>query len=368
MLNDDLSYAGLNFIKAASLDRDANHKSVSSTVEEAVKLGVSGGAMSSAMSISSSGVANVTNRAGMVDIKVADNNAYMVASNAVYSDARSVSNNGFGLWAMPMYSHTSSEGFESGEFEYGYDTDFYGVSVGADYTFDSSARLGMAFHAGSGDSTSAGDFDSTENDFNYIGLGLYTGYTWANFVLSADIAYTTTDNEVTQKTSIGNLDSDFDADVISLGARAEYKYQGNAMDITPYLAMRYSYTDIEEYTTKAAGVDAFSTESSDASVFTIPVGLNFEKEIVTESALVTPSIDLGLEFAFGDLDATQEVAIVGMRDSASMESEIYDAVTFKAGLGLDVEMESVIFNLGYDLGVSSNVTSHGVTGTLRYEF
>ena len=311
------------------------------------------------------------------DAGTVDSN-YVAASGAVMSDGDSMyiveastgsMENGIGLWVMPMYQNTNSGGFESGAYEYGYDSDLLGASIGADYTFGNSLRVGAAFHLGSGDSDSTGDFASTENDFDYYGFSLYSGYMIGNLGLSADLGYTQSSNEVTQSSNVGQLKSEFDADVITAGLRAEYNVSSSILDIIPHLGLRLNDTDVESYSTKYAGGTAFHTDSSDATAFAIPMGVTLQKDIKTASGiLLTPSVDLGVQFTMGDLDVDQDVHISGVNGSASMESEIFDAVTFQAGLGLGVKKDNLGFDLDYKINASSNVVSQGVMGTFRYEF
>ena len=141
------------------------------------------------------------------------------------------------------------------------------------------------------------------------------------------------------------------------------------LDIIPHLGLRLNDTDVESYSTKYAGGTAFHTDSSDATTFAIPMGVTLQKDIETASGiLLTPSVDLGVQFTMGDLDVDQDVHISGVNGSASMESEIFDAVTFQAGLGLGVKKDNLGFDLDYKINASSNVVSQGVMGTFRYEF
>lgn len=355
-------------------------------IESAAKVGVAGGVMNTSSNASGLGVTNVNNRTTLIgsssSTTLTAQSGVLVASNDNYASdifvaavgdvaGLGVMQNGIGIWVQPMYQSTSADGLKSGDYSYGYDSDLFGVSVGADYTFAQSLRVGAAIHMGGGDSESSGDLSKTENDFDYYGFSFYGGYVFGNLGISADIGYTITSNDVTQKTTAGNLyTGDFDADTFTVGVNAEYKIQTSALDIIPHVGMRLNYVDVDSFNTKdSASNVVFHNKSSDATTFAIPVGVSFSKDIETGSGLtLRPRADIGVQFTMGDLKVDQDVTIPGVNGTASMESEIYDPVTFMGGVGVDLAKNNLNFALDYNLGASNNVTNHQVMATFSYKF
>lgn len=277
-------------------------------------------------------------------------------------------NNGFGLWAMPMYKHSNADGFKSGNYKYGYKSDFSGIAVGTDYTIDNAFRLGAQFNAGSGSSDSQGDFDSTKNDFDFWGLGLYAGYQINNFGLSADFGYTSINNEIEQNSTAGQLSADLDAYNITAGIKGEYSFATELVDIVPHVGVRLNHTSVDSYNSKFAGSTALSSDSMDATTVSFPAGVTLSKDIETSDWTVSPSLDLSVISTTGDTDQDIKVRIPGVAGAASMNSEIIDPVTFQSTLGVDAKNGNFSFGLDYTLDLSQNVTSHGVQGVIRYEF
>ncbi|MFI3272183.1 MAG: autotransporter domain-containing protein [Pseudomonadota bacterium] len=275
---------------------------------------------------------------------------------------------GFGIWFMPMYNHTSADGFKSGSNSYGYDTDIVGATLGADYTFAGDFRLGLAFNVGSGSSSSTGDFATTENDFDYVGISVYGAKHFDALGLSFDMGYTMSENDMVQDATGGDLYGTADAALFTIGAKAEYLIPLDSFNVTPYAGIRFNYYDVDAYDTKQNGDALFSTASGDNTVWEIPVGVTFDTTTKVGSWDITPSLGLGVKFAMGDLDADQEVSIAGVADSYVLSSEVADEVTFQGALGLGFAKDACNVSLNYTLDLSENVESHGVSVNLRYEF
>ncbi len=365
--DNNVDSPGMRYIDYASFEANGD-----ALIEGGAKLAVAGNSIQVLADISDINSGLLAKRTGFLK-----SSEYGLGMGSVTSDGNSMKisglssgslENGLGLWINPMYRHTSSDGFKSGSFEYGYDSNLYGVTVGADYTINNSFRFGASMFMGSGDSESSGNFSKAENDFDYYGYNLYAGFMMGNLGLSADIGYTNTQNEIVQKSNIGTLTSKFDAEMFTTGLRAEYQFQLDNLKIIPHLGFRYNLYRVDDYNTAFGGATAFSTKVDNANIFAIPVGITFAGEYITASGIkINPKLDLGLQVTMGDLDAMQEIRIAGVDGSALMESEIFDPVTFVGGLGLGVEKDKFGFEVDYKINASSNVVSHGVFGSFIFK-
>ncbi|MDD2967831.1 MAG: hypothetical protein PHN64_10210, partial [Desulfovibrionaceae bacterium] len=82
-----------------------------------------------------------------------------------------------------------------------------------------------------------------------------------------------------------------------------------------------------------------------------------------------PSLDLAIIPAAGDIEAKQDIKIVGVNGTASMESNIMDAISYQGSLGLSAKNDNgVSVGINYTLQASAHTTDHGVQATFRYEF
>lgn len=367
------------FFGDASKIRDP--KKAATTMEGAMKTTIAAGVLNSTHSVSNLAALNANNRVsfsqatslGSVvdhaskDVLLADNGTVSDAQNPVISGVAKGGDltGGLAIWMQPMYQSVNADGFASGSYEYGYDTDIYGASFGTDYTVDNSIRYGLALHVGGGHSASSkSDFCHTENDFDYFGATLYAGYVGQAFSLSADMGYTVTRNELSQETSVGDLSTnDFDTAVFSLGTRAEYKFATDFVDIIPYLGARVNYFETESFDVKASTETAYHNLASFATTFAVPMGVTFSKSMRMNDFELIPHASLGVQFTMGDLDLAQKVS-----GSGTLESEVFDPATFMGSLGLDATFDNITLGLEYKLGASENVTSHQVMTTAQYRF
>ncbi len=281
--------------------------------------------------------------------------------------------NGFAVWATPFFSNMHTSGFEMGSFKNGTDSNLGGLSIGADYTFNNTYRLGLAINGGGGSSESNGDFNNTTNDFDFFGVSLYGATYYNNITLSADIGYTQANNdiEIAMPTILGysQAGADMDSNVFTLGAELSYLYKTQMFDIMPYLGLRYTNVSTSSYDVNVGASILVHTASDSQNIFSIPVGVILSKEFATANSWnITPSLDLGMICSFGDLEATSTSSIPTVIGNAKYKVENIDAFAFNGGIGLEVAKNNMSFALNYDLQASEHETSHGLQATFRYEF
>lgn len=369
------------FIKDASLSKYGS----ANIIEGGAKLGTVAGILPSLNSVSNSSLSNVQSRNSITAMLMASNklnyegdseNLVAASSGTTFITRGGETNRvtGFGFWAMPMYQTASVTDLESGNFKYGNDTNFFGVSAGADYTFgtgnNSAIRVGATFNTGNGTTDSTGDFAETNNDFSYIGYGAYATVHVDNVSVTLDFSTTATSNDIIQNTLGSSLSATPDADLTSFGVRAEYYVPVYILDVMPYAGLRWNSSTVDGYTSTYKHDAAFITKSQTSSIVEFPVGLSMRTAFkIGNRTFIEPKLDLGVKFATGDLNSIQEVQFPGIAGSASMESVAVDALTFQGGLGLTLSAgDAMRFDVEYKLDISSNVTNHGAFGTFRYNF
>ena len=328
--------------------------------ESAARLALYGGAVQAALTSSKSTSDAIATRMGIgsqaAELTAADNGV------------------GGGLWVAPIYVNSDSDGFEAQGVSYGTDLNLYGVSLGADYAFLPNLRAGIMFNVGSGDADGQGIASNVTNDFDYWGLGIYAGYTYGAFTVVGDFGYSTVDNDVKAGSGlaeIGELSSSMDAAIYTVGVTAQYGLEFSGIDIKPHAGLRYSFVDLDDYSVdssvagEVAGYDADSM-----SVFSIPVGVTFSKDIVSENWTVKPSFDLTLTGNFGDDEAEGTVGWTGVANlDKSLTTEVFDNFTYGATLGISAQNTSG-FALGVNVGYtgSSNVDDLSVGANARFTF
>ena len=328
--------------------------------ESAARLALYGGAVQAALTSSKSTSDAIATRMGIgtqaAELTTADNGV------------------GGGLWVAPIYVNSDSDGFEAQGVSYGTDLNLYGVSLGADYAFLPNLRAGIMFNVGSGDADGQGIASNVTNDFDYWGLGVYAGYTYGAFTVVGDFGYSTVDNDVKAGSGlaeIGELSSSMDAAIYTVGVTAQYGLEFSGIDIKPHAGLRYSFVDLDNYSvdSSVAG-EVAGYEADSMSVFSIPVGVTFSKDIVSENWTVKPSFDLTLTGNFGDDEAEGTVGWTGVANlDKSLTTEVFDNFTYGATLGISAQNTSG-FALGVNVGYtgSSNVDDLSVGANARFTF
>ncbi len=366
-VNSDVK--GVRFLSRATSDNFIGNDAdlAAKTIESAARIAVAGAVPQMTMAASNAAGAAITQR---TSIAQPDGNGMQSVS---LNKGDGINKNGMALWIMPLYQSQNAWNMEAGD---NYDLKWHGglggVALGGDYTFDNALRAGIAFNIGGGYAEGEGDLAKTTNSFSFWGLGVYGGWAMENFGLTADVNYTSTYNKVKQELPGGmqmrDLKSDITAYALSTGLRAEYKLNTQYVDIIPHLGVRYMYVGTNSYDVKSNGTVMHGDEINQ-NIWTFPIGVTFSKQVETGNGWhVKPSLDLGILPATGDIEAKSKVRFTGTGTKAELDTHTMDYMSYTGGLGLDFGNDNLNFGLNYNIQASEHSTSHGVFGTVRYEF
>ncbi len=314
-------------------------------------------------------------------LRHADANKQMASVNLPLNESglsagnEAVDKVGLGVWLSPLYSHSSTSGFSSGNFESGYSTDLAGMAFGADITLAEVFTLGLAFNVGGGNTHSTGDFADSTNSFDFWGISGYLGYTHNSFGMLLDVGYTGIWNSITQDVSarigMGNLEADVNSSAWTVGLRAEYRIETDFLDIIPHAGVRYTSITVDAHDINSAGGAVFNVESSHQNLWTFPIGVTFSKNIETSNDwYITPMLDLGIVVSAGDFHTSTRASIPGFADlgTSDLQMKNVDAFAFDGGAGIGISNGAFSFDVNYNIQVSSHRTNHMLFGTFRYEF
>ena len=81
-----------------------------------------------------------------------------------------------------------------------------------------------------------------------------------------------------------------------------------------------------------------------------------------------PNLDLGIIPATGDIEARSKIRFTGTGTKAELDTHTMDYMSYTGGLGLDFGNDNLSLGVNYNIQASEHSTSHGVFGTVRYEF
>lgn len=354
----DAPNAGAKFVSRATDARFSTRPEAAKLLESAGQLSVLGGAPLAAFDAASVTSEAIHGRAGM---------------GSPMSRMASMSSHSFGVWAMPMYRSTRLDGQKAGNFHYGVDSNLYGGSIGADMN-SGNFRYGLALSVGGGDTeSSGGDLRDTENDFDFWGVTAYAGWKHGNFSLTGELGYTSMDNDIDQDMPAdlgGKLHADVDADLYRAGLTAAYRIPTALVDITPSVGVRYNAYRQDAHAITNRDGDVFNVDSADMDTWSFPIMVNLSRDITAGGWVLQPSVNVGVIPVAGDksLDTSVRLpGLIGVRN-AGLSGEVFDDTSLAAGAALNVAKDNISFGLDYGFQGSSDVKSHRVFGTFRYEF
>ncbi|WP_296304208.1 autotransporter domain-containing protein [uncultured Desulfovibrio sp.] len=363
------SQGGVRFLSRALSDTHigtTNSALAASTIEGAARMAVIGGVPQLTWAAHNAAGTAVSQRTSLA--------APHGGLQSMGEDGKAVDNGktGFAMWIMPLYQSWNGFGLEGGNFDMDMSGGLGGVAIGADYTFAEAIRAGITFNIGGGYAEGSGDFNKTTNNMNFWGIGAYVGWTPNAFSLTADLHYTSTFNDVEQELpsgmQMGDLKSDINAYALSAGLRGEYKLETSVLDIIPHVGVRYTSLNTYDYDVKSGGT-ILEGDALHQNIWTFPVGVAFSKDIETGNGWrFTPSLDLAVIPAAGDIKARGDVRFTGVDRTAEVETQTLDYITYMGQAGIEFGNDALSFGVNYNLQAGAHTTAHGVFGTFRYEF
>ncbi len=327
-----------------------------SNVETAARLAVFGGAVQAAYLVEQETVNAIRARAG-----------FTPASNLTVAE-----NNGFGLWLAPVYRYLDASGFNADGLDAGAKIDLYGASLGADYAFADTARIGLMFSAGSGDADGKDAGSSVSNDFDYYSAGLYAVIAPVeNFDILARFTYSKVDNDLNASSGLsdyGTLKTSVDSSALSFGVEARYTFKTDIVDIAPHLGLTYTKLKLDDYEVGSAQGNILKADNDNLDVFSIPLGVKFSSSLSAGDWIVSPAADLHVAFNTGDDKLDSNITFNGLENKVSLSTEVLDEFTYGIDLGISAQYQS--FRLGLQLGYegSDNTDSFGVMARAGYIF
>ncbi|MBQ7618015.1 MAG: autotransporter outer membrane beta-barrel domain-containing protein, partial [Desulfovibrio sp.] len=374
-LNDvDSSMGGVRFLSRAANDNYmADATSASRTVESAARIALIGGVPTMTYAANSAAVDAITARLG----KASPTNLYtMNADGSIGRGASAGSDyatHGFGLWITPLFKSMNGFGLEAGNNEMDVSGRLGGVALGADYTFENNLRFGLTFNIGGGFNTGSGDYSETKNNFNFWGIGAYAGWAPNAFSLTADVNYTSIFNKLRQDLpgSLGmgeELKTSMFSSALSAGLRGEYLIQ-SAIDITPHVGVRHTWLHVDEYNVKASGTKILKGDAISQNIWSFPLGVTFSKNLEFDNGWhMTPQLDLQLTPHAGDIKAKAQTRFTGVPKKSELDTQVFDYLTYGGQVGVEFGKNNFTVGVNYNLQICAHSSSHGVFGTLRYEF
>lgn len=263
------------------------------------------------------------------------------------------------VWIAPFFRHSSTHGLGDGIHSRSNST---GSAFGIDFPFGDLV-LGTSFSGGHSKSTYRDKNSSSDEKSDFFGLTLYADWQADELRLYGGAGYFRDEHDLKIRNILERHSASCDTNTYSAFALAEYTLETQAVDIRPYVGVRYALVDSDSYRI-ARG---FTCDTDKQNVVRFPVGIKFDKNFDCRSGFsVRPVLDLCLEPACGDTKVETRLRANGY--SASEKSRVLDALTYSAFLGMNANWGSIEFLFGYGFQGSSHEKTHGVSCGFNWEF
>lgn len=354
-------YAGIRFLSQAIESPEAQISQVVNAINSAAQMAVAGG------------VQNSTLATGMAAVDaILDRNS--AANHAMQKDDKDAS-----VWVHALYGNQRSRDFTAGNMDYGYNSNFYGIMLGGDKAYDTSAgvmRSGAAFHAGNGKTNSTGDVNSTHNDFTFWGVSLYQNWSRDGFNVTADAGFSASNNDLNQNLpgwmNFGDkLKGSVDSQLLTVGVTGEYLISTPVMDIIPHVGARYNQLTTKAFDTKTDSNETlFKTEKERQNIWQFPAGVKLNKTFALDSGwALSTQADVAVITSTGDTNINSKVRTTGISATDTIFADnVVDKTSFNGQLGVKLQKGASTWGVGYNLNASEHNTGQTVIATYKLTF
>ncbi len=270
---------------------------------------------------------------------------------------------GTGAWAQTFGSFGDQDPRDN---KMGYEYDTYGIMIGVDGLFNDMVLGVSSGYAWTDVDTDGGNATTEVGSFN---LGVYGTYGVEDFYLNTDLRYAHNSIESDRKIVFMNQtatgDTDADSWTVLMGG-GYYLGSGNWI-LTPNLAFKYTYFDMDAYTESGAPgsnlkIYSYDTDSIQSNLG-VRTGYQDDKYLVDLRANYIHEFedkDRKIKAGF-DADPSESTFVVEGMDP--------DRDFFMLGAGIRAFLEDGIsVSLNYDLELRDEFAAQTVTGEVRIDF
>ena len=273
--------------------------------------------------------------------------------------------NGIELWATGIGSWSK---VDAGGASVDMDVDYYAGFIGGEMAYGDDNKVGVFFGYGSTESDADADGKVESDD---IHLGVYGENVFNQVGVAYGFTYTMQDRDSSRallfKDQLGFNAVSYDADVMQLFGEVSYKgFNSDTLAVEPYVGLSYMRVSADSFTETVGGHN-MTTELDDQNVGVGMIGVRGSVPFTLGSVGMAVKGDVAYMQYFGDNEATAKLRIgdAGVAEVTGEELTGMGAVS----LGVDAALgKNTTFGLSYTGAYGSDVTSHGLSATLRVAF
>lgn len=365
--------AGFQFL------RDALGSNNYEAIDQVARMANFGGAVQGVQLVSASSVDAMNLRLGF------GKGANMELTSGI-ARASSLEHNS--LWLNPIYRNYKAKDYDAQGREYGSDIELYGAILGLDHYEDGNSRLlsgtgleglrfGAMFSVGAGEAQGKNAGQGISNDMSFYSLGVFAGLDLGrNVKLVANLSYAEVNNDLSAWAGVADwnmVTSSTDSSNWNVGVGAQVTLQAlkSQVEITPHLSLRYHRVAIDDYEVAIDGTKVAENSMQDMDMWSVPLGVSFARDFITDQWQLRPAFDLTISANFGDTDMYSRTRFDGVSGADfNYCTQVIDNFTYSVTTGIALKHNSgkfsAVLNVGYN--GSLHAEDYMINGQLNYLF
>ena len=247
------------------------------------------------------------------------------------------------------------------------DSDFYAGLVGAEVDVADSTKVGVFFGAGSTENKAAGQKAKSDD----IHVGAYGVTNVNDFAASYGFVYSHLDADVTRSLQVGSQlgMNAFSGKTDLTQIFGEVAYKGlntTGYSFEPYFGLSWIHAESDAFNEQVGNVK-FATTPADQDVQVTTFGVRGALPFTFGSAQMAVKGDLAWNHFFGDTEAEAAMNLGGSAVANLKGGELGDMAS--VGLGLEAKVgKMTTMGVSYTGAYDGDITSHGVTANVRFNF
>ena len=244
----------------------------------------------------------------------------------------------------------------------GYDSDSYGVAIGAEITNDKNV-IGFSFGTSTIDVNGDTNSDAEISSYHF---GIYGGLKTEAFFVESALSYTTSDIDMKTTNAISALSTTADTDAetyglyVGIGSEIELS---ETMFVVPKLGLTYSHYEQDGYTENGGIRRTFDSYDKDSLVSDL--GAKF----ALKAGALTPEFSVSWLHEFEDSEDNIDYTIAGGTSSYKSNIRAAESDRFKVGIGTGIDCgNNINLSLNYDKEFASDFDSDTFSLTASIKF
>lgn len=274
------------------------------------------------------------------------------------------------MWMKPFASF-GDQGVRKGIA--GYDSDTYGIAVGADTRINAHSVVGLSFSYADTDVDGKGAGRS-RTDISSYQLTAYADYTEKNWYFEGLVGYAYNDMDstrtitATSATATGTTESN--QFMVNINAGMPHQIEPGTY-FTPSVGLNVTHVTNQDYTETGAGALNLRVNPEDITIAKLSLGGRLHTSVRSPEGTFTPELRARVLYDMAGDDGSSTNTFTG--GGAAFNVKGLDVVEFSSSVGIGMAYTPAFdtgmnLSVNYDAELKQTFTGHAANFTLKYAF